>query len=95
MKSTTLSFLLILTPKRCMLCCLFVCGGYRCENLVRKLESNVKFINMLKIAYKHPQVYWNLYLLLSKGLDLGQWTSSLGYLFVERVVMPFSPVLII
>ena len=50
---------------------------------------------MLKIAYKHPQVYWNLYLLLNKGLDLGLWTLSLGYLFVKMVVMTFSPVLIV
>ena len=61
-----------------------MCGGYRCENIVRKFFSNVRFVNMLKIARKHPQVYWNLYLLLNKGFDLGQWTSSLGYLFVAN-----------
>ena len=78
-----------------MLCCLLVCGGRTCENLVRKFVSNLRFVKMLKIAHKHPQVYWNLYPLLNKGLDLGQWTLSLVYLFVQMVVMPFSPVLII
>ena len=71
MKSTTLSCLLILGLKRCMLYYLLVCDGYRCEYLVRKLVSNVRFVNILKLAHKHPQVYWNLYLLLNKGLDLG------------------------
>ena len=33
---------------------------------------------MLKIAHKHPQAYWNLYPLLTEGLDLGLWTLSLG-----------------
>ena len=27
---------------------------------------------MLKIAYKHPQAYWNCYPLLREGSDLGQ-----------------------
>ena len=78
-----------------MLCFLLVCGGHRCKNLVRKFVSNARFVNVLKIAYKQFQVYWNLYPLLNKGLDLGQWISSLGYLFVQMVVMPFSPLLII
>ena len=50
---------------------------------------------MLKIAHKHPQAYWNLYPLLTEGLDLGLWTLSLGCLLVQMVVMPFSPVLIV
>ena len=54
MKFTTLSCLLILGPKRCMLCCLLVCGGHRCEFLVKKFVSNVKFVNVLNIAHKHP-----------------------------------------
>ena len=95
MKSTTLSCLLILGPKRCMLCCLLVCGGHRCEFPVREFVSNVRFVNMLKIAHKHPQAYWNLYPLLTEGLDLGLWILSLGCLLVQMVVMPFSPVLII
>ena len=95
MKSTTLSFLLILGPKRCMLCCLLMYSGHRSENPVRKFCSNVRFVNILKIAHKYPQVYLNLYLLLTKCLDLGLWTLSLGYLFVQMVVMPFSPVLIV
>ena len=78
-----------------MLCCLLVCGGHICENLARKFVSCVRFFNMLKIALKHPQDYWNLYPLLINGLDLGQWTLSLGYLFVQIVVIPFSPVLIV
>ena len=95
MKSTTLSCLLILAPKRCMLFWLLVCIGHRCENLVRKLVSNVGSVNMLKIAHKQPQVYCNLDPLLNEGLDLGLWTLSLGYLLVQMVVMPFLPVLII
>ena len=70
-------------------------GGHRCKNLVRKFVSNVRFVNMLKIAHKHPQVYWNLYPLLIADLDLGLWTLLLGYLYVQMVVMPFSPVLIV
>ena len=95
MKSTTLGCLLILAPKRCMLCCLLKYGSHTCEKLVREFVSIVRFFNVLKIEHKHPQVYWNLYPLLNKGLDLGQWTSLLGYLFVQMVVMPFSPVLIV
>ena len=48
-----------------MLCYLLMCGGHRCENLVRMFFINVWFVDMLKIAHKHPQVYWNLYLLLN------------------------------
>ena len=94
-KSTTLSCLLILAPKRCMLYCLLVCGGHRCKPLVSKFVSNFRFFNMLKIAHKHPQGYWNPYPLLIEGLDLGLWASLMGYLFVQMVIMPFSPVLII
>ena len=72
-----------------------MCGGYRCDNLVRKFVSNVRFVNMLKIAHKHPQVYWNPYPLLIEGLDHGQWTLLLGYLYVQIVEMLFSPVLIV
>ena len=78
-----------------MLCCMLVCGGHRCENHVREFVKSVRFVNMLNIAHKHPQVYWNLYPLLNEGLELGQWTSSLGYLYMKMVVMPFSPVLIV
>ena len=95
MKSTTQSYLLILGPKKCMLCCLLACGGHRCENPVSKFVSSVRFVNVLRIAHKHPQDYWNPYQLLIEDLDLGQWTLSLGYLFVQMVVVPLSPVLII
>ena len=40
--------------------------------------GHVKFINVLKIAHKHPQACWNSYPLLREGLDLGLWISSLG-----------------
>ena len=30
-----------------------MCGGSICENLVGKFVSNVRFVNMLKIAHKH------------------------------------------
>ena len=95
MKSTTLSCLLILGLKRCILFCLLVYGGYRWEFVVSNFVSNVKFFNMLKIAHKHPQAYWNHYPLLREGLDLGLWILSLGFHLVQMVVMPFSPVLII
>ena len=78
-----------------MLCCVFMYGGHRCENLVKKFVTNARFVNMLRIAYKHPQVYWNLYPLLIEGLDHSQWTLSLGSLLVQMVVMLFSHVLII
>ena len=54
MKSTILSCLLTLGSKSCVLCCLLVCSGHRCENLVRKSISSVRFVNMLRIAHKHP-----------------------------------------
>ena len=57
--------------------------------------GRVRFVNMLKIAHRHPQVYWNPYPLLIGGLDHGQWTLSPGYLYVQMVVTPFSPVLIV
>ena len=50
---------------------------------------------MLRIAPKHPQDYYNPYPLLIIDLDLGQWTSSLDYLFVQIVIMPFSLMLIV
>ena len=89
MKSTILSYLLILGIKICMLCFLHVCGGHRCEKLVRKFAKSVKFVNILKIAHRHPQVYWNPYPLLTEGLDLGQWTLLQGYLYVQMVVTLF------
>ena len=95
MKSTTLSCLLILGLRRCMLCCLSVYGGHTREYLVSKSVSLVRFINMLRLAYKHPQDYCNHYPLLQKGLDLGLWISLLGYHLVLMVVMPFLPVSIV
>ena len=95
MRSTTLSFLLILGLKRFMLCFLLVCGGHRCEFRVREFVSNIRCVNMVKIAHKHPQHYGNIYSLLTEGLDLGLWILSLGCLLVQMVVMPFSPVLIV
>ena len=82
-------------PSTCMLCCLLVCGGYRCDFPVSKFVSHVRFVNMLKIAHKHPQDCWNRYPLLREGLGLDVWISSLGCHLVQVVVMPFSPVLII
>ena len=67
-----LSCLLILGTKRCMLYSLLVFGGPRCENHVREFVSSVKFVNMLRTARRHPQVYWNPYPLLIEGLDNGQ-----------------------
>ena len=90
-----LSCLLILGTKRCMLCCLLVFGGPRCENPVSEFVSSVRFVNMLRTALRHPQVYWNPYPLLIEGLDHGQWTLFLGYLYVQMVVMLFSHVLIV
>ena len=78
-----------------MFCYLLMYGVHRCENLVRKLVYSVRFVNMLRIAHKHPQGYWNLYPLLIEGLDHGQWTLSLGSLLVQMVVKLFSHVLII
>ena len=54
-----------------MLCCLLACGGHRCKNFIGKFVSDVRFVNMLNIAHKNPQVYWNLYPLLIADLDLG------------------------
>ena len=95
MRSTTLSCMLILGLKRCMLCCLPVYGGHTLEFLVSKFVSLVRFVNVLRIAHKHPQNCWNRYPLLIEGLDLGLWISSLGYPLVLMVVMPFLPVLIV
>ena len=89
MRSTTLSYLLILRLRRCMLCCLPVYGCHTWEFLVSKFVSLVRFVNMLRIAYKHPQDCWNHYPLQQKGLDLGIWISSLGYPLVLMVVMAF------
>ena len=72
-----------------MLCCLLVYSGHRCEFLISKFVSNFRFINKLKIAHKHPQDYWNLYLLLIEGLDLGQQILSLGCLLVQMVACHF------
>ena len=90
-----LSCPLILGTKRCMLCCLLVFGGPKCENHVRGFASSVRFVNMQRTARRHPQVCWNHYPLLIGGLDHGQWTLSLGYLYVQMVATPFSPVLIV
>ena len=54
---TILSCLLTLGSKRFMLCCLLIYGGCRYENLVRKFVTSVRFVNMLRKAPKHPQVY--------------------------------------
>ena len=78
-----LSCLLILGIKRCMLYCLLMFGGLRCKKLAREFAKNVRFANVLKLAHKHPQIYWNPYPLLIEGLDLGQWTLLLGYLYVQ------------
>ena len=43
-----LSCPLILGTKRCMLCCLLVFGGPKCENHVRGFASSVRFVNMQK-----------------------------------------------
>ena len=95
MRSRTLSSVLILGLKRCMLCCLLMCGGHRCEFLVSKFVSHVKFVNVLKIAHKHPQACWNPYSLLIEGLDLGLWILSLGCHLVQMFAMLFSTVLIV
>ena len=91
-RSTTLSFLLILGTNRCMLCWLLVFGGPKCENHVRGFANSAGFDNMQQKAHRHPQVCWNHYLLLIKGLDLVPWTLSLGSLNVQMVAMLFSPV---
>ena len=94
-RSTTLSCLLILGLKRCMLCCQLVCGFHKCNFLVSKFVSNVKFVSIIKIAHKHPPAYWNRNSLLREGLDLGLWILSLGWHLVQMVAMLFSPVLIV
>ena len=90
-----LSCVLILGTKRCMICYLLVFGGPKCENLVKGFANSVRFVNMLRITHRYPQIYWNPYLLLIDGLDHGQWTLSLGFLYVQMVAMLFSPVLIV
>ena len=81
MKSIMLSFLLILGPKRCMLCCLLVCGGHRYKNHVREFEKSVRFVNMLKISYKHPRFTrtftycWSKVWILVNGLYY--WVTSI------------------
>ena len=94
-RSTMLSCLLILGTKRCMLCCLLMFGCLKYENYIRGFAGSVKLVNMQRTAYRYPQVCWNPYLLLIGGLGRGQWTSSLGYLHVQIVAKPFSPVLIV
>ena len=91
-RSTTLSCLLILGLKRCMLCCLPVYDGHSWDFLAIKSFSLVKFVNVLRIVHKHPQDCWNHYPLLIEGLDLGLWILSLAYPLVLMVVMPFLPV---
>ena len=54
MRSTILSCLLTLDSKRFMLFCLLVCSGHRCENLVRKFVGSDRFVNLLRIAHRHP-----------------------------------------
>ena len=54
MKSITLSCRLILGLRRCMIYCLLMYGGDRCEFLVSRFVSNLMFVNVLKIAHKHP-----------------------------------------
>ena len=74
-----LSCPLILGTKRCMLCCLLVFGGPKCENHVRGFASSVRFVNMQRTAHRHPQVFWNHYPLLIGGLDL--WSMD----FITRL----------
>ena len=95
MRSTTPSCLLILGLKRCMLCCLPVYSGHTLEFLINEFVSHVRFVNMLRIAYKHLQDCWNRYPLQREGLDPGLYISSLGCHLLQMVVMPSSPVLII
>ena len=78
-----------------MLCCLPMYGGHTWEFLVSKFVSLFRFVNMLRIAHKHPQDFWNRYLLQQEGLDLGLWILLLGYPLVLMVVMPFIPLLIV
>ena len=85
-----LSCLLILGTKRCMLCWLLVFGGPKCDNHVSGFASSVRFVNVQRTACRHPQVCWNSYPLLIGGLDHGQWTSSLGYFYVQIVATIFT-----
>ena len=43
-----LSCPLILGTKRCMLCCLLMFGGPKCENHVRGFASSVRFVKHAK-----------------------------------------------
>ena len=74
MKSTTLSCLLILGVKRCMFYCLLVCGGHISEFLVSKFVSPVKFVNVLKIAHKHPQACWKPLPIIERRF--GSWSMD-------------------
>ena len=94
-RSTMLSCLFILGTKKRMLYCLLMFGGPKCENHVRGFAGSFSFFNMQRTAHRHPQVCWNHYLLLIGGLDHGQWTLSLSYLYVQMVATQFSPVLIV
>ena len=67
-----LNYLLILGTKRCMLCYLLVFGGPKWENHVREFACSSRFVNMIRTAHRHPQVYCNPYPLLIEGLDYGQ-----------------------
>ena len=69
-----LSCLYISDTKRCMLGCLLVFRGLRYGNHVRGFVDQVRFVNLLRIEYSYPQVYWNANLLLIEHLDPGQWT---------------------
>ena len=48
-------------------CCCIGTHVCTCGNHVK----SVRFVNMLNIAHKHPQVYWNPYPLLIEGSDHG------------------------
>ena len=95
MMYTIISCLLILGTKRCMLYFMLVFGEPKCKNHVREFMNSVRFVNMLNTAERHPQVYWNPYLLLIEGLYHGKWTLSKDYLYVQMAVTLFSPVLIV
>ena len=77
-----LSCPLTLGTKRCMLYCLLVFGGPKCENHVRGFACCVRFANVQRTACRHPQVCWNHYPLQIGGFDHGPWTLSLDYLYV-------------
>ena len=62
------------------------------QNIFKGFENSVSFVEMQRTAHKHPQVCCNPYPLLIDGLDHGQWTLSLGYLYVQMVAMLFLPV---